>query len=654
MRRLATRLAVMMFALTAGAALAGIAAVWVITGGLERRELGRALDRSHEVVDGALRRRLELLELVVGLLGRDPPFRAYVTEGDAPSILDNLQERLARSGCDAFFVTDRAGALLADTRRPGAAGVDPAASRFVDPAREGRTVSGLWRDRDGRLYLAASAPIVQGGTDLAGTIVALDAVDDAFATELGGAAGAHVVVYAKDAKEPSGASFVAGRAEVDRVATAGASRVAIGGEEFAARSFPLEGLDGTAVGRLVVLRSLERELSALRSVQTALLWVGATAMILAVGASVVLARRITRPVADLVTATERLAAGDLDAVVPVAEDDEIGALADAFRAMVHELKEKADMEVYLASVVRGAAVAASSPAAGESAATMTNAGQVLAGRFELGPQLGSGGMGTVYLAFDRTVGERVALKVLKAGSGPPERSEHFVHEVRLARRITHRNVVRTHDIVTLDTGWALSMEYVEGMSLATLMQRGRLPFAAALGIARQIAAGLEAAHAQGIVHRDLKPGNVLLDGRGVAKIADFGLAQIQGSGVAQHGRLAGTPLYMSPEQAQGRTADARSDVYAAGVVFFQLFCGAPPFDAPTTGELLQQQVRQRPPQPRSLSVDLPEDIELVILRALEKAPEARFASARELSLALKAKKRAGVATGPFHERPELS
>ena len=476
--------------------------------------------------------------------------------------------------------------------------------------------------------------------------------DDA-SPELGGAAGAHVVVYAEGAEEPSGASFVAGRAEVDHVGTAGTPRVAIGGEEFAARSFPLEGLDRTVVGRLVILRSLDRELSALRSVQTALLWVGATAVILAVGANTVLARGITRPVAGFVTAGA-LAPGP-DAVVPCVYDDEIGALADAFRAMVRELKEKADMEVYLASVVRGAAVAASSPGAGESAATMTNAGQVLAGRFELGPELGSGGVGTVYLAFDRTVGERVALKVLKAGAGSPERSEHFVHEVRLARRITHRNVVRTHDIVTLDTGWALSMEYVEGMSLATLMQRGRLPFAAALGIARQIAAGLEAAHAQGIVHRDLKPGNVLLDGRGVAKIADFGLAQIQGSGVAQaHGRIAGTPLYMSPEQAQGRTADARSDVYAAGVVFFQLFCGAPPFDAPTTGELLERHIHRPPPQPRALRADLPEDIELVILRALEKAPEARFASAGELSLALRAKKRAGVATGPFHERPELS
>jgi serine/threonine-protein kinase len=242
-------------------------------------------------------------------------------------------------------------------------------------------------------------------------------------------------------------------------------------------------------------------------------------------------------------------------------------------------------------------------------------------------------MGTVYLAFDRAVGERVALKVLKDGPGDAEISGRIVQEVRLARRITHRNVVRTHDIVALNPGWALSMEYVEGMSLAALIQRGPLPVAAAAAIARQIAAGLEGAHAQGIVHLDLKPGNVLLDARGVAKIADFGLAQR--AGAAESGRVAGTPLYMSPEQAEGRGADSRSDVYSAGVVLFELFCGVPPFDAGTVGDLVAKHQREVPPKPRFLRPELPEEIELAILRALQKDPKDRFASGRELHEALR-------------------
>jgi serine/threonine-protein kinase len=268
---------------------------------------------------------------------------------------------------------------------------------------------------------------------------------------------------------------------------------------------------------------------------------------------------------------------------------------------------------------------------------MTHGGELLAGRFELGPVLGSGGMGTVHLAFDRTVGERVALKLLNARSQDAGLSGRLVQEVRLARRITHRNVVRTHDVVALEAGWALSMEYVDGTSLATLMQRGPLPIAAALGIARQIAAGLEGAHSQGIVHLDLKPGNVLLDSRGVAKIADFGLAQMQGAagGRPAQGRVAGTPLYMSPEQAEGRAADARSDVYSAGVMFFQLFCGVPPFDADTFAELAGKHLRESPPRPRSLRADLPESIETAILRALEKDPRRRFASAKDLGDALR-------------------
>jgi serine/threonine-protein kinase len=301
--------------------------------------------------------------------------------------------------------------------------------------------------------------------------------------------------------------------------------------------------------------------------------------------------------------------------------------------MVAELKEKADMEGYLASVVRGASRTGASASPADGASTLTVGGEILAGRFELGPVLGSGGMGTVYLAFDRAVGERVALKLLKGGPGDAEISGRIVQEVRLARRITHRNVVRTHDVVALNPGWALSMEYVEGMPLAALIQRGPLPVAAAAAIARQIAAGLECAHAQGIVHLDLKPGNVLLDDRGVAKIADFGLAQL--AGATGNGRLAGTPLYMSPEQAEGRGADARSDVYSAGVVFFELFCGVPPFDGGTVGELVAKHQREAPPKPRSLRPELPEEIELAILRALKKAPSDRFASGRELHEALR-------------------
>jgi serine/threonine-protein kinase len=627
----------MMSGVTAAAALAGIVAVWLITSRLEAPELDRALDRSHEVADGALRRRLGNLELVVSLLGHDAPFRAYVTEGDPASILDNLQERLALSNCDAFLVTDRVGALLADTRRPGGGTADVAASELVTPSRGGRTVSGLWLDPDGRLYLAASSPIIQGGTDVAGVIVALDAIDNALATELRGAAGAEVVVYAEGAQTPQGTSIVGARDDFDRMAALTSPRVAIGGEGFAARSYALRGIGPKPVGHVVVLRSLARELSALRRIETALLWVGATAVILSIAASVILARRITRPMADLINATERIAAGDLEAVVPDAKDDEMGSLADAFRAMVRELKEKADMEAYLASVVRGATTPSASLAGADSESTVTQGTEVLAGRFELGPVLGSGGMGTVYLAFDRALGERVAVKVLNADTRDAARSALFVQEVRLARRITHRNVVRTHDVVALDAGWALSMEYVEGLSLATLMRRGPLPFVAALGIARQVASGLEGAHAQSIVHRDLKPGNVLLDNRGIAKISDFGLAQILGAGAGPtaHGPIVGTPLYMSPEQADGRDADARSDVYSAGIMFFQLFCGFPPFDAATLRELLEKHRRQAPPRPRSLRPDLPEEIERTILRALEKDPAGRFASGRELREALR-------------------
>src|SRR6185503_13937496 len=202
-------------------------------------------------------------------------------------------------------------------------------------------------------------------------------------------------------------------------------------------------------------------------------------------------------------------------------------------------------------------------------------------------------------------------------------------------RITHKNIVRTHDLAELPGGLAISMEYVEGMSLDALLRRGLLPVAAGLRLGAQIAAGLDAAHARGIVHRDLKPTNFLIDTTGTLKIADFGLARLADDGKAPgETRIAGTPGFMSPEQARGKPLDLRSDIYSAGVVLFHIFCGGPPFEATSLGELLAKHVSEPAPDPRTIRPEVPARVAVVILRALEKEPERRYASARDLGVAL--------------------
>src|SRR5207302_2239828 len=212
-------------------------------------------------------------------------------------------------------------------------------------------------------------------------------------------------------------------------------------------------------------------------------------------------------------------------------------------------------------------------------------GTLLSGRFRIVAPLGRGGMGEVYRAEDLKLGQTVALKFLPDDLlREPARLAQFHNEVRIARTISHRNVCRTYDIGDADGRPFLTMEYVDGEDLASLLRRiGRFPQDKAVEVARQICAGLAAAHERGVLHRDLKPANVMIDGEGHVRITDFGLAALAGS-VADV--RAGTPAYMAPEQLSGREVTQRSDIYALGLVLFELFTGKRAYDAKTLNDLL--------------------------------------------------------------------
>ncbi len=262
-------------------------------------------------------------------------------------------------------------------------------------------------------------------------------------------------------------------------------------------------------------------------------------------------------------------------------------------------------------------------------------GAMIANRYRVVALLGRGGMGEVYRADDLKLGEPVALKFL------PERLENdeslrerFLGEARLARAVAHPNVCRVYDIGEIEGRLFLSMEYVDGEDLATLLRRiGRLPQEKAVQLARQMCAGLHAAHEQGIVHRDLKPSNVMIDGRGRARITDFGLAAIA-EGLGGREATAGTPAYMAPEQLAGREVTVRSDVYALGLVFYELFTGRAAFDAHSWAEQLAVKQSRTPDSPSQLSPGLDPVVERVILRCLQPDPRQRPASAAEVAFAL--------------------
>ena len=259
-------------------------------------------------------------------------------------------------------------------------------------------------------------------------------------------------------------------------------------------------------------------------------------------------------------------------------------------------------------------------------------GILIADRYRIISLLGRGGMGEVFRADDLTLGQPVALKFLPESMIDRSMLERFRNEVRIARRISHPNVCRVYDIGETSNQAFLSMEYVDGEDLSSLLRRvGRLPREKALEIARKICAGLAAAHDKGVLHRDLKPSNIMLDTRDEVRIMDFGLA-----GLAHQIEdvRSGTPAYMAPEQLEGKEVTARSDIYALGLVLYELFTGKPAFEGKTHDEIMRVRRENKPQPPSTLVRDLDPAMELVIRRCLEEEPENRPSSALIISAAL--------------------
>jgi serine/threonine-protein kinase len=262
-------------------------------------------------------------------------------------------------------------------------------------------------------------------------------------------------------------------------------------------------------------------------------------------------------------------------------------------------------------------------------------GDLLGGRYRIVALLGKGGMGEVYRAEDLTLEQPVALKFLpEAWARNEDALARFRNEVRVARQVSHPNVCRVYDLGELDGLCFLSMEYVDGEDLGSLLRRiGRLPADKAIEIARKLCAGLAAAHEKGVLHRDLKPANIMLDSRGQVLLTDFGLAGIAGE-IEGRDVTSGTPAYMAPEQLAGEEVTVRSDIYSLGLVLYEIFTGKLPFESETLAGLKRARLESAPPSLTTLVKDVDPLVERVILRCLQTRPAARPGSALAVAAAL--------------------
>jgi len=260
-------------------------------------------------------------------------------------------------------------------------------------------------------------------------------------------------------------------------------------------------------------------------------------------------------------------------------------------------------------------------------------GRVFGQRYEVIEELGEGGMGIVYKVFDRKIDEKVALKVLAPEIAGDERTiERFRNELKLARKVSHRNVCRMYDLSEEEKTQFITMEYVPGENLKNLIKRiGQLSKTKAVSIAKQVCEGLVEAHRLGVVHRDLKPQNIMVDSEGNARIMDFGIARsIRTKSITETGMIIGTPEYMSPEQVEGVGVDHRSDLYSLGVILFEMLTGRVPFQGETPLSVILKHKTEQPPDPRRFDDQIPVDISQMILKCMEKDKNKRYPTADAL------------------------
>jgi len=271
-------------------------------------------------------------------------------------------------------------------------------------------------------------------------------------------------------------------------------------------------------------------------------------------------------------------------------------------------------------------------------------------RYRIESILGQGGMGRVYKAYDKQLDRIVAIKVVRQGMmGSEEALKRFKQELLLASKVSHKNILRIHDMGEVGDVKFISMAYVDGQDLHQVLREvTKLPFERALNFARQLADALSAAHSEGVVHRDLKPQNILVGKGDQLFVSDFGLAKSfeddGGTGMTKTGAFLGTPRYMSPEQVEGEPADQRSDIYAYGLILYEMVTGDVPFTGETTLKLMYQRIQQIPKSPKIANPQLPDWFAGVVMKCLEKDPATRYQTAAAILVDLQGEKSVAVAS----------
>ncbi|MEQ1691759.1 MAG: protein kinase [Gemmatimonas sp.] len=617
----------------------------------------RSLEQAADLVAQLLAGRERSLAGGARVFVQGPYFRTLVAERRRDDILDQTFEAVEQLDAKWVFITDGHGVLLAKSDEPSAVGDDLGQVPLVSGALRGQVSGGFGASGDSLLFQATAVPVALPDGAPFGVLVATRVIDSLLIADIRSATASEIVFFARDAGGnpqvvastlPITADVRNGiarlvapdvRTGLDAPMTRPLKReLTLAGVTWRSQSASWATAGGDVIGGFVVLRPLDGALATLAGVRRSLFTAGALGFVMALLAAWIAARSVTRPVRALAVAVRRAADGNYAAseasvAADVDSTGDIGSLARAFDALLVDLRDKDSLSATTAAAVavdesrrdaqqaadakpvrRGSAreLSFGGTAARVAPNVMVQRGYLLANRYRIEAMIGSGGMGVVYRARDRVLGEAVAIKLLRPEmvAADSVAQEQLRNELRMARRITHRNVVRTHDIGDSDGVPFLTMEYVEGASLSTVIRvRGSLPVPAVLSLARQLMRALAAAHEQEIVHGDIKPQNLLVGPNGVLKVTDFGVARVVRSAQRTPGIMAptsadvsgrlggaiiGTPEYLAPEQLIGGPATVATDLYAAGIVLHECLVGATPSGADTPMAFLASKLAESP------------------------------------------------------------
>ena len=609
----------------------------------------RGIEQSADLVAQFLAGRERSLAGGARVFVQGPYFRTLVAERRRVDILDQSLEAVGQLGAKWVMITDNRGVLLAKSDEPEQAGDLLGDVPLIAGALGGGSTTGFGVSHDSLLFQAVAVPIVIPGSHPVGVLVATRLVDSLFGADVKAGTASDLVFYARDAhgglrvttstlgRDTDVVAATEALAQRAPVTNGTGPTVRIHGIEYFAQAATLTTSGGEPIGGFAVLRARDAARTSISGVRRSLVVAAALGFLLSLISAYFAARRTMRPVRALSLAVRRAAGGDYHAAVTdralvAAGDTEITVLAAAFDSLLSDLRDKEALVSTLMGAAAntvdgegGGAVAiipgVRSISGGQSKTRSDGSiavGEMLANRYRIEAVLGSGGMGIVYRAMDYLLGEPVAIKVLKPGvvAADPQAFGRFTQELRLARHITHRNVVRTHDLGESDGVPFLTMEYVQGASLAAVIAaRGILGASAVLSIAKQLLRALAVTHEQGVIHGDLKPQNLLIGANGVLKVTDFGVARLIRSAVPEQqrraaqaaesaliarlaGAVVGTPEYMAPEQLLGAPASAASDIYAAGIVLQECLTGVTPYQSDTPAAFIARKLNATaPPAP---------------------------------------------------------